>query len=70
MFLVKIMILFFILKCLLFIVNIFFYRLVEFNIVDMEVEDQVVVGDVVISDDEEVILFVLNCMFYVLNNLQ
>lgn len=70
MFLVKIMILFFILKCLLFIVNIFFYRLVEFNIVDMEVEDQVVVGNVVISDDEEVILFVLNCMFYVLNNLQ
>lgn len=70
MFLVKIMILFFILKCLLFIVNIFFYRLVEFNIVDMEVEDQVVVGDVVISDDEEVILFVLNCMFYVLINLQ
>lgn len=70
MFLVKIMILFFILKCLLFIVNIFFYRLVEFNIVDMEVEDQVVVGNVVISDDEEVILFVLNCMFYVLINLQ
>lgn len=70
MFLVKIMILFFILKCLLFIVNIFFYRLVEFNIVDMEVEDQVVVGDVVISDDDEVILFVLNCMFYVLINLQ
>lgn len=70
MFLVKIMILFFILKCLLFIVNIFIYRLVEFNIVDMEVEDQVVVGDVVISDDEEVILFVLNCMFYVLINLQ
>lgn len=68
MFLVKTMILFFILKCLSFIVNISFYRLVEFNTADMEAEDQVVAGDAVISDDEEVTLFVSNRMPYVLNN--
>lgn len=67
MFLVKTMILFFILKCLSFIVNISF-RLVEFNTADMEAEDQVVAGDAVISDDEEVTLFVSNRMPYVLNN--
>lgn len=68
MFLVKTMILFFILKCLSFIVNISFYRLVEFNTADMEAEDQVVAGDAVISDDEEVRLFVSNRMPYVLIN--
>lgn len=67
MFLVKTMILFFILKCLSFIVNISF-RLVEFNTADMEAEDQVVAGDAVISDDEEVTLFVSNRMPYVLIN--
>lgn len=68
MFSVKTMILFFILKCLSFIVNISFYRLVEFNTADMEAEDQVVAGDAVISDDEEVTLFVSNRMPYVLIN--
>lgn len=34
----------------------------------MEAEDQVVAGDAVISDDEEVILFVSNRMPYVLIN--
>lgn len=68
MFLVKTMILFFILKFLSFIVNISFHRLVEFNTADMEAEDQVVAGDAVISDDEEVTLFVSNRMPYVLIN--
>lgn len=53
------------LKCISFVVNNFFYRLVEFNYADMEAEDQVVAGDAVISDDEEVTLFVcLKCQFY------
>lgn len=41
---------------MLFLMNISFYRLVEFNNADMEAEDQVVAGDAVISDDEEVTL--------------
>lgn len=36
----------------------------------MEAEDQVVAGDAVISDDEEVTLFVSNRMPYVLINSQ
>lgn len=68
MFLVKTMILFFILKCLSFIVNISFYRLVEFNTADMEAEDQVVAGDAVISDDEEVTLFVSNRIQFIARN--